>query len=95
MFTQSQINNLTLDEKIHYGIVLQSNELVLFRDEIVEDVESDIEKRYESALEQSEFRAEALSEVLDLCKNSPCRYKETKELIKAIQDYIENSYVEL
>lgn len=63
--------------------------------ESAEEVESRIAKSYESPLEQSEFRAQALVEILELCDKSPDRYRETKELIAAIRATVENSYVEL
>lgn len=50
-----------------------------------------LDKYYESAMEQSEFRAQALREILELCKGSGTR----RDLVKTIQTLVENSYVEL
>lgn len=56
-----------------------------------EEVEARLEKSYESAMEQSGFRGDAIAEILELCKQPGTK----KELVKAIESLIENSYVEL
>lgn len=73
-------------------------ELELMRrlDELVgketpEEVESRLEKTYESALEQSEFRAQLIQEIIALCDKSGSK----KDLVTAIKSALENSYVEL
>lgn len=53
--------------------------------------ESEMEKRYESPLEQSEFRAQLIEEILALCERPGSK----KELVAAIKTAYENSYVEL
>lgn len=53
--------------------------------------EAEIEKRYESPLEQSEFRAQLIQEILALCDTSGNK----KDLVAAIKMALENSYVEL
>ena len=53
--------------------------------------EEQMEKRYESPLEQSEFRAQLLQEILALCDQAGTKV----ELVKAIKLALENSYVEL
>ena len=53
--------------------------------------EAEMEKRYESPLEQSDFRAQLLEEIFALCKRSGSK----KELVAAINSAYENSYVEL
>lgn len=54
-------------------------------------IEARLEKEYESAMEQSEFRAQVIQEILEICEQGGT-VKELKALIKAL---IENSYVEL
>ena len=73
-------------------------ELELMRrlDELVgketpEEVESRLEKTYESALEQSEFRAQLIKEIIELCDRPGSK----KDLVSAIKMALENSYVEL
>ena len=73
-------------------------ELELMRrlDELVgketpEEVESRLEKTYESALEQSEFRAQLIQEIIALCNKPGSK----KDLVSAIKMALENSYVEL
>ena len=73
-------------------------ELELMRrlDELVgketpEEVESRLEKTYESALEQSEFREQLIKEIIELCD----RQGSKKDLVSAIKMALENSYVEL
>lgn len=73
-------------------------ELELMRrlDELVgketpEEVESRLEKTYESALEQSEFRAQLIQEIIALWDKSGSK----KDLVTAIKSALENSYVEL
>ena len=73
-------------------------ELELMRrlDELVgketpEEVESRLEKTYESALEQSEFRAQLIKEIIELCDKTGSK----EDLVAAIKTALENSYVEL
>ena len=73
-------------------------ELELMRrlDELVgketpEEVESRLEKTYESALEQSEFRAQLIKEIIALCNKPGTK----KDLVAEIKSALENSYVEL
>ena len=60
--------------------------------------EAEMEKRYESPLEQSEFRAQLIQEIIELCQeiielcNKP---GSKKDLVAAIKTALENSYVEL
>lgn len=60
-------------------------------EEALETLEGQLEKRFEVQLEQSEFRADLLEEILELCK----RPGPKAELVKAIKAAFENSYVEL
>lgn len=53
--------------------------------------EAEIEKRYESPLEQSEFRAQLIQEIIELCNKPGSK----KDLVTAIKTALENSYVEL
>ena len=53
--------------------------------------EAEMEKRYESPLEQSEFRAQLIQEIIELCDKSGSK----KDLVAAIKTALENSYVEL
>jgi hypothetical protein len=46
-------------------------------------------------MEQSSFRAEVIEYILQACNDKDPRYTETKELIKEINQIVENSYVEL
>ena len=71
-------------------------ELMRRLDELVgketpEEVESRLEKTYESALEQSEFRAQLIQEIIALCDKPGNK----KDLVVAIKMALENSYVEL
>lgn len=91
MFTEAMRNNMTLGEKLRYDMPLSESDL----DDVRAEAERDIEKAYESPTEQSNFRAEALYDILRACDRAPCRYKETKELIATIRNIIEESYVEL
>lgn len=59
--------------------------------ETPEEVEARLEKEYESAMEQSEFRAQAISEILEICKQGGT----AKELKARIKTLVEDSYVEL
>lgn len=63
----------------------------LVGEETAEEVESRLEKTYESALEQSEFRAQLIQEIIALCDRPGGK----KELTSAIKSALENSYVEL
>ena len=53
--------------------------------------EAEMEKRYESPLEQSEFRAQLIQEIIALCDRPGSK----KDLVSAIKLALENSYVEL
>ena len=53
--------------------------------------EAEMEKRYESPLEQSEFRAQLIKEIIELCDRPGSK----KDLVVAIKMALENSYVEL
>ena len=53
--------------------------------------EAEMEKRYESPLEQSEFRAQLIQEIIELCDKPGSN----KDLVAAIKMALENSYVEL
>jgi hypothetical protein len=57
--------------------------------------EEKLDKYYESSMEQSSFRAEVIEYILQACNDKDPRYTETKELIKEINQIVENSYVEL
>ena len=61
-------------------------------DELAErPTEEEMEKRYESPLEQSEFRAQLIQEIIALCDKPGNK----KDLVVAIKMALENSYVEL
>lgn len=64
---------------------------IVVGDETAEEVEARLEKSYESAMEQSDFRRDAIAEILELCSQPGTK----KELVKAIEALVENSYVEL
>ena len=53
--------------------------------------EAEMEKMYEIQLEQSEFRAQLIQEIIELCDKSGSK----KDLVAAIKTALENSYVEL
>jgi len=53
--------------------------------------EDEMEKRYETPLEQSEFRAQLIQEIIALCDKPGSK----KDLVAAIKTALENSYVEL
>ena len=53
--------------------------------------EVEMEKRYESQLEQSEFRAQLIQEIIVLCDKPGSK----KDLVVAIKMALKNSYVEL
>ena len=53
--------------------------------------EAEMEKRYEIQLEQSEFRAQLIQEIIELCDKPGSK----KDLVAAIKTALENSYVEL
>lgn len=59
--------------------------------ETSEEIEERLEKTYESALKQSEFRAQLIQEIVALCD----RPGNKKDLVTAIKYALENSYVEL
>lgn len=56
-----------------------------------EETAARLEKSYERAMEQSEFRAQAISEILEICEQGGT----AKELKARIKTLVENSYVEL
>lgn len=61
-------------------------------DELAEcPTEADMEQRYEIQLEQSEFRAQLIQEIIELCDKPG----DKKDLVAAIKTALENSYVEL
>ena len=53
--------------------------------------EAEMEKRYESPLEQSEFRAQLIQEIILLCDKPGSK----NDLVSAIKTALDNSYVEL
>ena len=53
--------------------------------------EAEMEKRYESPLEQSKFRAQLIKAIIELCDRQGTK----KDLVSAIKMALENSYVEL
>ena len=63
----------------------------LVGEETSEEIEHRLEKTYERALEQSEFRAQLIQEIVALCD----RPGNKKDLVTAIKCALENSYVEL
>lgn len=56
-----------------------------------EDVEARLERTYEIAMEQSEFRAALIDQILTLCESPGTK----AGLVAAIKTALENSYVEL
>ena len=71
-------------------------ELMKRLDRVVDELrdtptEDEFEKRYELPLEQSEFRAQLIQEIIAICDKPGNK----KELIADIKSAIENSYVEL
>lgn len=54
-------------------------------------IEQRLEKQYESALEQSEFRAQLIRAIIEMCALPGTK----AELVKSIKAELENSYVEL
>lgn len=63
----------------------------LYGREDPEKVEARLEKAHERALEQSEFRAQLITEIVELCDQEGTK----KDLVQAIKTALENSYVEL
>ncbi|MBK6587890.1 MAG: hypothetical protein IPG22_06200 [Acidobacteria bacterium] len=63
----------------------------LVGEETAEEIESRLEKTYARVIEQSEFRAQLIQEVIALCDRPGSK----KDLISAIKSALENSYVEL
>ena len=53
--------------------------------------EAEMEKRYESPLEHSKFRAQLIQEIIALCDKTGSK----EDLVAAIKTALENSYVEL
>lgn len=78
--------------------MLTSEEFLKYRfdnaplDEIKQQFESvnKSDKYYESAMEQSQFRADVIEQILQVCKENP-----RSKICKQIQLIVENSYVEL
>jgi hypothetical protein len=69
-----------------------ADELGKALDELAECPDEGVmEKRFEVQLEQSEFRAQLLTEILELCE----QHGSKAELVKAIKLVVENSFVEL
>lgn len=64
---------------------------LMARCERLADELAEMEKRYESQLEQSEFRAQLIQEIIELCDKPGSE----KDLVAAINAAFENSYVEL
>ena len=64
---------------------------LMARCERLADELAEVEKRYESQLEQSEFRAQLIQEIIALCDKPGSK----KDLVVAIKMALENSYVEL
>lgn len=56
-----------------------------------DEMEARIGKTYEVQLEQSEFRREVIEEILKLCDAPGTK----RELVAAIRNLVDNSYVEL
>ena len=54
-----------------------------------QEIENRLEKSYESALEQSEFRAQLVEQMLEASKEWPKKYH------KILKDMLDNSYVEI
>lgn len=97
-------HNVTHTEFFKYYANSASKEELLVRMEMMvdlvdqmEDLESKLSDYYESAMEQSDFRHDALTNILDKVQNvkDGARYTETKNLAKEIIATIENSSVEL
>lgn len=64
---------------------------VLSEQETFEEYSARLEKEYERQLEQSEFRAGLIDEILNLCELPGTK----ADLVKSIRAALENSYVEL
>lgn len=63
--------------------------------ETIEEVSARVEKSFESAMEQSDFRANFIRDTQDFMNKTSWRYNETKELVKYFNINLENSQVEL
>jgi|LakMenEpi03Aug12_release.lakeMendotaPanAssembly.Ray.scaffolds.fasta_scaffold3582251_1 hypothetical protein len=88
-FLKYKLRTSSLDE-----IEKKFEELIDLCEEL-ELKEEKLDKYYESSMEQSSFRAEVIEYILQACNDKDPRYTETKELIKEINQIVENSYVEL
>ena len=92
METRHLLNSLFAEGHLTPAEIELSRRLeVLAGNETPEEVEERLEKAYESALEQSEFRAQLIQEIVALCD----RPGNKKDLVTAIKYALENSYVEL
>ena len=74
---------------VELELMRRCTDLAAERDERL--TEDEMEKRYESPLEQSEFRAQLIQEIIALCDKPGSK----KDLVSAIKMALENSYVEL
>lgn len=63
--------------------------------ESLNEVSNRVEKSFESAMEQSHFRANFIRDTQDFMNKTAWRYTETKELVKYFNINLENSQVEL
>lgn len=59
--------------------------------EPAEEVEARLERSYEAAMEQSEFRRQVIENILVFCESPGSK----RELVGSIRTEVENSYVEL
>lgn len=63
--------------------------------ESIADIQERVENSFESAMEQSDFRANFIRDTQDFMNKTSWRYDETKELVKYFNINLENSQVEL
>lgn len=71
-------------------------EKLAYQEQENEGLEASIEKRFESAMDQSEVRRGAIEQILEFCKDEAgTRSKPLAEFIKRIETLVEDSYVEL
>jgi len=97
-------SNISNEEYIKYyansdtveGILSRFQNLVDELNQLKED-STDLDKYYESSMEQSSFRRDLLENIQELCRdrNIHSRFKETKELAHDVLVMIDDSYVEL
>jgi len=85
MFTQSQLNNLTTDEKLRYGVSLGDDDIEYIEAEAAESRADDLAKAYEA----SEY---FIYDVMQLLDNAP---KTKRELIAAIKALATNYKIEV